>query len=57
MDIQRKDNPGKIALTRDLSRLMNMPHTQALHDRYREQHGVFPSRIAAWIRKPPTQEL
>ena len=50
----RKDNPpGKIVLTRGLRRLMDMLHTQAFLDRYREEHGALPSRIAAWIGESP----
>jgi hypothetical protein len=56
--VERKDNPpGKIVLTRGLRRLMNMLHTQAFLDRYRQEHGALPSRIAAWIGDPPPQEL
>jgi hypothetical protein len=55
---ERKDNPpGKIVLTRGLRRLMNMLHTQAFLDRYRQEHGALPPRIAAWIGKIPPQEL
>jgi hypothetical protein len=55
---ERKDNPpGKIVLTRGLRRIMDMLHTQAFLDRYREQHGALPPRIAAWIGEPPPQEL
>jgi hypothetical protein len=55
---QRKDNPpGKIVLTRGLRRLMDMLSTQAFLDRYREQHGALPPRIAAWIGEPPPHEL
>jgi hypothetical protein len=52
--LERKDNPpGKIVLTRGLRRLMNMLHTQAFLDRYREEHGALPPRIAAWIGESP----
>jgi len=55
---ERKDNPpGKIVLTRGLRRLMDMLMTQAFLDRYREQHGALPPRIAAWIGVLPPQEL
>jgi hypothetical protein len=56
--VERKDNPpGKIVLTRGLRRLMDMLYTQAFLDRYREEHGALPPRIAAWIGEPPPQEL
>ncbi|NIV33226.1 MAG: transposase [Anaerolineae bacterium] len=56
--LERKDNPpGKIVLTRGLRRLMDMLYTQAFLDRYREEHGALPSRIAAWIGESPPQEL
>jgi hypothetical protein len=56
--VERKDNPpGKIVLTRGLRRLMNMLHTQAFLDRYRQEHGALPPRIAAWIGEIPPQEL
>jgi hypothetical protein len=55
---ERKDNPpGKIVLTRGLRRLMDMLMTQAFLDRYREEHGALPPRIAAWIGEPPPPEL
>jgi len=55
---ERKDNPpGKIVLTRGLRRIMDMLHTQAFIDHYREEHGALPPRIAAWIGEPPPQEL
>lgn len=51
---ERKDNPpGKIVLTRGLRRIMDMLHTRAFLDRYREEHGALPPRIAAWIGEPP----
>jgi hypothetical protein len=40
-------NQSKIVLTRGLRRLMDMLHTQAFLDRYREEHGALPPRIAA----------
>jgi hypothetical protein len=56
--VKRKDNPpGKIVLTRGLRRVMDMLYTQAFLDRYREEHGALPPRIAAWIGEPPPQEL
>jgi hypothetical protein len=52
--LERKDNPpGKIVLTRGLRRLMDMLYTQTFLDRYREEHGALPSRIAAWIGESP----
>jgi hypothetical protein len=55
---ERKDNPpGKIVLTRGLRRIMDMLHTRAFLDRYREEHGALPPRIAAWIGEPPPWEL
>lgn len=55
---ERNDNPpGKIVLTRGLRRLMDMLATQAFLDRYRDEHGAFPTRIAAWIGEPPPHEL
>jgi hypothetical protein len=55
---ERKDNPpGKIVLTRGLRRLMDMLATQAILDRYREEHGALPSRIAAWVGEPPPDQL
>jgi hypothetical protein len=55
---ERKDNPpGKIVLTRGLRRIMDMLYTQAFLDRYREEHGALPPRIAAWIGEPPPEEL
>jgi len=55
---ERKDNPpGKIVLTRGLRRIMDMLHTQAFLDRYREEYGALPPRIAAWIGELPPQEL
>ena len=55
---QRQDNPpGKIVLTRGLRRLMDMLTTQAFLDRYREEQGALPTRIAAWIGEPPPHEL
>ena len=55
---ERKDNPpGKIILTRGLRRLVDMLMTQAVLDRYREEHGALPSRIAEWIGEPPPKEL
>jgi hypothetical protein len=55
---ERRDNPpGKIVLTRGLRRLMDMLMTQAFLDRYRQEHGALPPRIAAWIGQPPSQEL
>jgi hypothetical protein len=30
-----------------------MLHTQVFLDRYREEHGALPPRIAAWIGEPP----
>jgi hypothetical protein len=44
-------------LTRGLRRIMDMLHTRAFLDRYREEHGALPPRIAAWIGEPPPQEL
>jgi hypothetical protein len=56
--VERQDNPpGKIVLTRGLRRIMDMLSTQAFLDRYREQHGVLPPRIAAWIGEPPPSDL
>jgi hypothetical protein len=54
--VERKDNPpGKIVLTRGLRRVMDMLATQAFLDRYREEHGALPPRIAAWLGEtPPT---
>ncbi len=50
---ERKDNPpGKIVLTRGLRRVLDMLHTQAFLDRYREAHGALPPRIAAWLDQP-----
>lgn len=55
---ERKDNPpGKTVLTRGLRRIMDMLYTQAFLDRYREEHGALPPRIAAWIGEPPPEEL
>lgn len=55
---ERKDNPpGKIVLTRGLRRIMDMLYTQAFLDRYREEHGALPPRIAAWVGEPPPGEL
>jgi len=55
---ERKDNPpGKIVLTRGLRRLLDMLTTQALLNRYREEHGALPPRIAAWIGEPPPHQL
>jgi IS4 transposase len=55
---ERKDNPpGKIVLTRGLRRIMDMLQTRAFLDRYREEHGALPPRIAGWIGEPPPQEL
>jgi hypothetical protein len=55
---ERKDNPpGKIVLTRGLRRIMDMLYTRAFLDRYREEHGALPPRIAAWIGEPPPEEL
>jgi hypothetical protein len=55
---QRKDNPpGKIVLTRGLRRLLDMLATQAFLDRYRQEHGALPPRIAAWLGEPPPHEL
>jgi hypothetical protein len=31
--------------------------TQAVLDRYREEHGALPPRIAEWIGEPPPNEL
>ena len=56
--VERKDNPpGKTVLTRGLRRIMDMLYTQTFLDRYREQHGALPPRIAAWIGEPPPTEL
>ena len=56
--VERKDNPpGKIILTRGLRRLMDMLHTRIFLDRYREEHGDLPPRIAAWIGESPPQDL
>jgi hypothetical protein len=56
--VERKDRPpGKIVLTRGLRRVMDMLYTQAFLDRYREEHGALPPRIAAWIGEPPPQDL
>jgi hypothetical protein len=56
--VERKDNPpGKTVLTRGLRRIMDMLYTQIFLDRYREQHGALPPRIAAWIGEPPPTEL
>jgi hypothetical protein len=56
--VERKSNPpGKIVLTRGLRRVMDMLYTRAFLDRYREEHGALPPRIAAWIDEPPPQEL
>jgi hypothetical protein len=55
---ERKDNPpGKIVLTRGLRRLMDMLATEAVLERYREEHGALPPRIAKWIGEPPPDEL
>jgi hypothetical protein len=55
---ERKDNPpGKLVLTRGLRRLMDMLSTQAFLNRYREEHGALPPRIAAWVGEPPPHEL
>jgi hypothetical protein len=54
----RKDNPpGKIVLTRGLSRLMDMLVTRAFLNHYREEHGALPPRIAEWIGESPPDEL
>ena len=54
--VERKDNPpGKTVLTRGLRRIIDMFSTQAFLDRYREQHGALPPRIAAWIGEPPPE--
>lgn len=54
----RKNNrPGKIVLTRGLRRVIDMLATQAFLDRYREEHGALPPRIAAWLGETPTQDL
>jgi hypothetical protein len=56
--VERKDNPpGKIVLTRGLRRVMDMLMTQAILDRYREEHGALPSRIATWIGEAPPPDL
>jgi hypothetical protein len=56
--VDREDNPpGKIVLTHGLRRIMDMLYTQAFLDRYCEQHGVLPPRIAAWVREPSPSEL
>jgi hypothetical protein len=56
--VERKHRPpGKIVLTRGLRRVMDMLYTQAFLDRYREEHGGLPPRIAAWIGEPPPQDL
>jgi hypothetical protein len=56
--VERKGNPpGKIVLTRGLRRVMDMLYTRAFLDRYREEHGALPPRIAAWIGEPPPHEL
>jgi hypothetical protein len=55
---ERRDNPpGKIVLTRGLRRVMDMLYTQAFLDRYREDHGALPPRIAAWVGKEPPHQL
>jgi hypothetical protein len=55
---EREDNPpGKIVLTRGLRRLMDMLSTQAFLDRYRQQHGALPPRIAAWVGAPLPHQL
>jgi hypothetical protein len=55
---ERKDNPpGKIVLTRGLRRLMDMLMTQAFLERYRQEHGGLPPRIAEWIGESPPLEL
>jgi hypothetical protein len=55
---ERKDNPpGKIVLTRGLRRLMDMLITQAFLERYREEHGALPPRIAAWLGELPPDDL
>ena len=56
--VERKDNPpGKIVLTRGLRRIMDMLYTQTFLDRYREEHGTLPPRIAAWIGESPGEQL
>jgi len=55
---ERKDNrPGKIVLTRGLRRLIDMQTTQAFVNRYRQEHGVLPPKIAAWLGETPSDEL
>jgi hypothetical protein len=55
---ERKNNrPGKIVLSRGLRRLIDMMATQAFVDRYREEHGALPPKIAAWLGEIPPQDL
>jgi hypothetical protein len=55
---ERKGNkPGKIVLTRGLSRLLDMLATQAFLEQYRSEHGELPQRIAALLHPPPSGEL
>jgi hypothetical protein len=55
---ERKGNkPGKIVLTRGLRRLLDMLATQAYLDRYRNEHGQLPLRIATLVHPPPPGEL
>jgi hypothetical protein len=55
---ERTNNrPGKIVLTRGLHRLADMLATQAFVDRYRDEHGALPPKIAAWLGELPPQDL
>lgn len=53
--VARTDNkPGKIVLTRDLRRLLDMLVPQQVLVAYETERGALPSRIAAWLgRQPP----
>jgi hypothetical protein len=55
---ERKGNkPGKIVLTRGLRRLLDTLATQALLNRYREEHGDLPPQIASLLKPSPSGEL
>ena len=56
--VPRKDNkPGKIVLTREVGRLLDMLVTRAFLNRYRSKHGDLPPRIASLLHPSPSGEL
>lgn len=56
--VDRKDNkPGKTVLTRGLRRLIDNFVTQAILDRYRDEHGGLPPRILSLVTPPSNGEL